>query len=250
MELTVRQLAKLAGVSNRTLHYYDQIGLLRPERHKQNGYRRYGEDSVLRLQQILFYRELGLTLEQIGAILDSPDFDLLAALDAHRAALQQRVVRLERLIHTVEQTILHLQGEIHMTAQDFYSGFDEEQQKMYAEEAEKVWGVTVRETQQRWNGYSREQKNAVLAQMHEISGGIAVNMEKGAESAEVQAWVEKWHRHINEYFYPCSLEVFESLGHMYPADPAFRTTYEKIRPGLAEFMEQAMTVYCRKAASG
>src|SRR5690606_28913210 len=110
MKYTVKQLADLAGVTPRTLHYYDQIGLLRPTWLGDNGYRYYTEESVLRLQQIMFYRELDFSLNEIQAILDEPEFDLLEALKSHKRLLQQRLGRLSELIQTIDRTVLHLQG--------------------------------------------------------------------------------------------------------------------------------------------
>jgi DNA-binding transcriptional MerR regulator len=108
MEYTVKRLSKLAGVSVRTLHFYDEIGLLRPARVAANGYRYYGDAALLRLQQILFYKELGLSLDEIAEVLDQPEFDVARALEAHRRALQQRLSRLRRLMTTVDQTIAYL----------------------------------------------------------------------------------------------------------------------------------------------
>ena len=249
MKYTVKQLAKLAGVTTRTLHYYDEIGLLRPESHGDNGYRYYGNEAILRLQQILFFRELDFSLDQIKAIIDRPDFDMLRALESHKRALSERVERIHHLIHTVDQTILHLQGEIVMAQKDFYTGFDEEKQKGYADEATRRWGNTAASSQQRWEESSREQKNEILAELHDISEGVAAHMEQGPEGPEVQYWIERWHKAINAHFYDCSLEIFESLGHMYVEDPAFTETYEKIRPGMAAFMEKAMVHYCTVMAA-
>lgn len=249
MQYTVKQLASMAGVTTRTLHYYDEIQLLRPASYGDNGYRYYDEKAVLRLQQIMFFRELDFSLEEIKANLDSPDFDLLHTLQVHRKGLQARVKRLNRLIETVDNTMNHLRGAFDMSSQDFYKGFDEEQQQRYAVEAEKRWGETAASSQKRWNAYSPAQKNEILGAMHDISSNIAANMEKGPQSAEVQHWVDRWFNHINQYFYTCNLEIFEALGHMYVQDPAFQDTYEKIRPGLAAFMEQAMTHYCEVKAA-
>jgi hypothetical protein len=99
-----------------------------------------------------------------------------------------------------------------------------------------------------WNAYSPEEKNDILGQMHEISENIIANMDQGPESAEIQYWISRWHKHINQYFYECTLEIFEALGHGYTADPEFRATYENMRPGMAAFMEQAMTHYCKVMA--
>jgi MerR family transcriptional regulator, thiopeptide resistance regulator len=249
MRYTVRQLAKLAGVTTRTLHYYDEIGLLHPQTYGDNGYRYYGEDDLLRLQQILFYRELDFSLAQIKTIIDRSDFDLVCALEGHKAALLDRVERITSLIHTVDQTILHIRGEIVMAKKDFYKGFDEAKQKKHAEEAQRRWGDTAAQSQKRWDNSTPETKNEILGEMHAIGEGVAANMDKGHDSPEVQHWIARWHKAINIHFYECSLEIFESLGHMYVQDPEFTATYEKIRPGMAVFMEKAMVHYCRAVAS-
>ena len=245
MKYTVKQLARLAGITSRTLHYYDEIGLLHPDAHGGNGYRFYGEQAMLRLQQILFFRELDFSLEQIKGILDNPDFDLLQALEGHKRALNERIERTKRLIDTVDKTILHIRGKIEMSKKDYYTGFDEEKQKQYEQQVRQRWGEEAWAKTKDWNAYTPEQKNDILADLHDISEGIANNMDKGHESPEVQYWIGRWHRAINTYFYECSLEVFESLGHMYPVDPDFKASYENVRPGMAAFMEKAMTYYCK-----
>ncbi len=245
MMYTVKQLANLAGVTNRTLHYYDQIGLLRPAAHGENGYRFYDDAAILRLQQILFYRQLGLSLEQIKTILNRPDFDLLQALEEHKRALSERVERLNDLVSTVDNTILHLRGKKKMSKKDFYKGFDEEKQKQYEQQVRQRYGDEAMARTKPWNAYTPEQKNDILAEGHENHMGIADNMDKGYDSPEVQYWIGRWHKMINTYFYECSLEIFESLGHGYTQDPEFTATYENIRPGMAAFMEKAMTHYCQ-----
>ena len=244
--LTVSQLARLAGITRRTLYHYDQIGLLHPDEIGKNGYRYYGDESLLRLQQILLYRQMGLGLEQIKTVLDTPEFDRIAALEGHRQGLLARAEQLMKLVDTVEKTILHLRGELEMSDQDLYAGFDEEQQKAYEQEARQRWGdEQVEQSSRRWKGYSRAEKNALMAENQAITLGIADNMEKGFDSPEVQHWIDRWFRQINERFYTCSLEVFEALGHGYVEDARFSETYEKIKPGMAAFMEKAMTHYCK-----
>jgi DNA-binding transcriptional MerR regulator len=244
MKYTVNQLARLAGVTNRTLRYYDQIGLLRPASYGNNGYRYYGQDAVFRLQQVLFYRELGFSLDQIRSILDRPDFDLLQALEEHRRALLERVERTNLLIETVDKTILHIKGRIEMSKPDFYKGFDEERQKRYEQQVRERWGDEAMARTKDWNAYTPEQKNNILAEGHEIHLGIADNMDRGYDSPEVQYWIARFHQMINTRFYECSLEIFSALGHGYVADPEFTAFYEKIKPGMAAFMEKAMAYYC------
>jgi DNA-binding transcriptional MerR regulator len=249
MRYTVKQLAKMAGITVRTLHYYDQIGLLRPASYGENGYRYYDDDDALRLQQILFFRELDFSLDEIKSAMDRPGFDLQQALTGHKKALQKRIERTNRLITTIDRTIDHLQGANQMSSQDYYSGFDEEQQQQHFEEAQQRWGDSVAQSKKRWNNSSREEKNWFLAQMHEISSGIAAEMDKGPASPEVQYWIDRWYKHIDQQIFSCTLETFEALGHMYVQDPAFTATYEKVKPGMAEFMEAAMVHYVRAAGS-
>ena len=245
MKYSVKQLADLAGVSKRTLHYYDEIGLLRPASYGDNGYRYYGEQAVLRLQQILFYRELDFSLDQIKTIIDRPDFDLLQALEGHKRALLEQVERMNRLLDTVDKTILYIRGKVEMDKKDFYKGFDEEKQKQYEQQVRERFGDEAMARTKDWNAYTPEEKNAILAEGHEIHMGIAANMERGHDSPEVQHWIGRWHNAINTYFYECSLEIFEALGHSYNQDSEFTAFYEKIHPGMAAFMEKAMTHYCK-----
>lgn len=191
------------------------------------------------------------SLEEIKSMLQRPGFDLLQALEGHRCALKERVNRLNQLIDTVDQTMKHLRGEAEMSSKDFYKGFDEEQQKRYEEQARQRWGdASVAESSRRWNACTPEQKNAILAEGSEITLGVAGNMEKGYDHPEVQYWIGRWHQSINTHFYECSLEVFEALGHGYVSDPEFTAFYEKVRPGLAAFMEKAMVLYCERKAEG
>jgi DNA-binding transcriptional MerR regulator len=241
---TVKQLSDLAGVSRRTLHYYDQIGLLQPQSVAANGYRRYGRADLLRLQQILFYRELGLSLEQIGRLLDDPRFDALNALLEHRSALLKGVQRLERLVGTVEQTILMLKGDLPMDEQRLFDVFNEEQQKEYEAEAIRRWGDEVRVSTQKWNSYTAEQKAAIGAEGEANYRQMLAHMAEGPQSPAVQAAVAKWHQHMR-YFYEPSVELLEGLGHMYNQDPRFQETFRKLHPDFPAFLEQAITYYCQ-----
>ena len=165
MVYTVKKLAKLAGVSVRTLHYYDEIGLLKPSSVGGNGYRHYEEEALLKLQQILFYRELELSLDEIKTVMGRPDFDVLTALRSHRKALQGRVERLIRLIQTVDHTIDHLKGKESMNAKGLFEGFSEDEQEKYAQEAEQMYDPeTVRASNRKWKAYSPAQKEHILAE--------------------------------------------------------------------------------------
>ena len=136
---TIKEIADLAGVTTRTLRYYDQIGLIKPLEIGENGYRYYDHGKLLQLQQIMFFRELDLPLKEIQYILSRPDFQLLPALENHRKALQKQINRIKKLLETVENTILSLEGEINMSEKNLFNGFDESQ---YEEEARELWGDT------------------------------------------------------------------------------------------------------------
>ena len=240
---TVKQLSKMAGVTPRTLHHYDDIGLLKPSRVGDNGYRYYGEEAVLKLQQILFYRELEFPLEEIRRIMGRRDFDVLGALQSHKEALQNQAVRLNRLLATVDNTIQHLKGEKLMSQKGVFEGFSEEEQEKLAQEAEQIYDPeTVRESNRKWKSYSAAEKEAILAEGKSIYLDLAGAMSRGAESKEVQAVVARWHKHM-QYFWSPNDEQLLGLADLYNNDPRFREKYEKVAPNLSEFMREAVTVY-------
>ncbi len=240
---TVKQLSKLAGVTPRTLHHYDEIGLLKPSRVGDNGYRYYGEDAVLRLQQILFYRELDIPLDDIKKIMGRRDYDVMGALQSHKEALSKQAVRINRLIQTVDNTINHLKGNQTMSDEKLFEGFSEEQQEKYAQEAEKMYDPeTVRESNRKWKAYSAAKKEAILAESSAIYKDMIAVMSKGASSAEAQAIVERWRKHM-DYFWTPNLEQLLGIANGYMSDPSFKANFDKMDPRLAEFMRDAVKVY-------
>lgn len=241
--LTVKQLSKLAGVTPRTLHHYDEIGLLKPSRVGDNGYRYYGEESVLRLQQILFYRELGIPLEDIKKIMGRRDFDVMGALRSHREALQKQVSRLNRLIHTVDNTINHLKGNTIMSEKSLFEGFSEEQQEKYAAEAEELYGAeSVRASMKKWKAYSADEKKRIMEEGSQNYKDMIAAMPKGPDSPEAQTIVERWRKHM-DYFWTPNLDQLLALSNGYYEDPRFRATFDQMHPQLAEFMREAVKVY-------
>ena len=241
--LTVKQLSKLAGVTPRTLHHYDAIGLLKPSRVGDNGYRYYGEDALLRLQQILFYRELDIPLDDIKKIIGRRDFDVLGALQSHKDALNKQVARLNRLINTVDNTINHLKGKNIMSEKAYFEGFTEEQQEIYALEAEQMYDPeTVRASNRKWKAYSAAKKEAIMAEGKTMYMDMIAAMPKGADSPEVQAIIERWRKHM-DYFWTPKLDQLLDLVNGYNDDPRFKANFDKMSPGLAEFMREAVKVY-------
>src|SRR6266542_2886223 len=240
---TVKQLSKLAGVTPRTLHHYDEIGLLKPSRVGDNGYRYYGEESVLRLQQILFYRELDIPLDDIKKIMAESRFDVLGALQSHKDALNKQVMRLNRLINTVDNTINHLKGNNIMSDKAYFEGFSEEEQEKYAPEAEQMYDPeTVRESNRKWKAYSAAKKESIMAQGKTIYMDMIAAMPKGVDSKDVQAIVERWRKHM-DYFWTPKLDQLLDLVNGYNDELRFKANFDKIHPQLAEFMREAVKVY-------
>jgi DNA-binding transcriptional MerR regulator len=247
---TVNQLSKLAGITRRTLHYYDEIGLLSPARIGENGYRYYGENSLLRLQQILLYRELGLPLEEIKTLLGRPDFDVPQALEHHKADLQRRIQHLERLIATVDDTIDHIKGEKKMSPRQLFEAFSEEQQAEYEKEAlQKYDPETVRASNKKWNNYTPAQKQQIADEGNAVYENFLQAMPKGPASPESQACVEAWRKHM-EYFWSPNEEQMLGLADLYNEDPRFKANYDKIDPNLAAFVRQAIQVYVAERRQG
>lgn len=243
--LTVKQLSLVAGVTPRTLHHYDDIGLLKPSRVGDNGYRYYGEEALLKLQQILFYRELDFPLDDIKKIMGRRDFDVLGALHSHKEALQKQAARLNRLLATVDNTINHLKGEKIMSQKSYFEGFTEEEQEKYALEAEKIYGTeTVRASNKKWKGYSEAKKETIMAEGSAVYKDMITAMPKGASSAEVQLIVERWRKHM-DYFWTPNLDQLLGLANGYNIDPKFKANFDKMNPKLAEFMLDAVKVYVK-----
>jgi MerR family transcriptional regulator, thiopeptide resistance regulator len=242
---TVKQLATLAGVSVRTLHYYDEIALLRPAQVAANGYRYYTADDLLRLQHILFYRELGLELLQIKDILDQPQFDTAAALQQHRAALAGKIERLQTLMHTVDHTLNHLQGATPMSKKQLFKGFSAEQEADYARQARLRYDPqTVRESQKRWQDYSADEKNRIMDEGNVIYTELAqaIDQQVPPETAQAQALMARWHAHIR-YFYEPTTAVLRGLGELYVNDADFGATFKAIHVDLARYMQVAIAQY-------
>jgi DNA-binding transcriptional MerR regulator len=243
MLYTVRQLSKLAGISVRTLHYYDEIGLLKPSSLGENGYRYYGDEALLRLQQILFYRELDLSLAEIKMILERPDFDVMKALQAHKLALGQRVERLNRLINTVENTINHLKGTKEMSKKQLFAAFTEEEERKYAAEAEQIYDPEiVKASQKKWKSYTKEDKQRIADEGNEAYEALVAAIPSGASSPQAQDGVELWRKHM-DYFWTPNLDQLLGLAEMYNTDERFKANFDKIDPHLAAFMLEAVRIY-------
>jgi DNA-binding transcriptional MerR regulator len=246
MSYSIKQLAQLAGISIRTLHYYDEIGLLSPAREMSNGYRRYMDADLITLQLILIYRELGLPLVQIKRILANPAFDTLPALEEHKAALEQRAAKTLTLIQTVEKTIDHMKGKIKMNNQDMFLGFSDEEQKKYEKEARERWGdAEVDASNKKYQSLSQAEQQKVFEESNEVYKSLAANMDKGPSSPDVQALIAHWHQNLRHFYEP-DKERLLGLAQLYNEHPGFQKTFAKFHPNLAAFMKQAVEIYVKK----
>lgn len=250
MAHTVKAVAKLANITVRTLHHYDHMGLLSPQTTSQAGYRLYTDADLERLQQVLFFRELGFSLQEIKEILDHPGFDRREALVSHRNLLLEKQKRLQALIQSVDQTIQAMERGLPMTAQEMFEPFDEATMEVYKAEAKERWGHTAAyaESERRTSRYTKEDWGLIHAESQAITLGLAERMDREPGDAEVQALIDRWFLHINDRFYTCPLEIFRAIGEGYVDDPRFTRTYDRVKKGLAVFKRDAMRLYCDRGA--
>lgn len=241
---TVSQLAKMAGVSVRTLHHYDNIGLLGPSARSKAGYRLYQKADLLRLQQILFFKELDFPLNQIKDILDDPHFDKVDALESHRQLLHQEIGRLTCLLKTIDKTLDDLtEDTMTLTDAELYEGFSPEKIARYKQEARELYDPDlVEQSEKRVRKMSKTQWQAVKQEGDDVTRGLAQLMGSPPNSEAVQQLIARHHAWI-ENFYPASAEIYRGLGQMYTDNPEFRQFYDNYRPDLADFMQTAMTHY-------
>lgn len=245
---TVKQMAKLSGVSVRALHHYDGIGLLKPAAIGENGYRYYGREELLRLQQILFHRELGLALEEIRALLDDPRFDRLAALTAHRGKLESERERFRHLIATIDSTIAQINGERDMADKDLYQGFSQEKQAQWENEIALKFGDAgrekIEESKRNFGKMTPADMAAQKSEMEAINVAFAEAMAAGeaVDAPRVQALVARHYAWVCRAWKP-NRGAYIGLGQMYVDHPDFRATYENVAPGLAEYLSAAMRIY-------
>ena len=245
MKMQINEFAKLTGVSVRTLHYYDEIGLLKPAFvDAQNGYRFYDENSLVSMQEILFYRELDFPLKSIRNIMSSPDYDKEKALSEQRKLLSLKKERLERIINALDDA---KKGKFTMTA--FDNNDYEIARKQFEAEAKERWGETVayKEQAKKTANYSKDKWQEVNNGLMTVLAKFAECRQKGnsADSAEAQSLVKELQTYITENFYTCSNEILAGLGLMYVSDERFKTNIDKNGDGTTDFVSKAIEVYCR-----
>lgn len=243
----VKEVSSLTGVSVRTLHHYDEIGLLTPTDRTGKGYRLYADSDLLRLQQILIGRELGLSLEQIRRSLDEPNFDRRRALLAQRAELEKRAQQTEAMLRAVDAALSLIDAEAspqtgeHMDLKQIFDGFDPAK---YEAEAEQRWGDTdaFAESKRRTQRYTKQDWEELAAEQSAIYAAAfaALTAGKSADSAEAMNAAERHRLSIDRWFYPCSYEMHRGLADMYEHDARFAENIDKHGAGLTPFLAAAI----------
>lgn len=252
---TVKNLSKIANVSVRTLHYYDEIGLLKPQSRSKSGYRLYGQDELLKLQQILFFRELELPLEKIKKVIHQSDFDINQSLKSHRQKMLDRIKQFKILIQTIDNTLNKLNHNTIMTDEQLYEGFASKDDptgvktgKVYAKEAVEKWDPkTVKASQQKMRDMNPSQWKKIQAEGVEITKKLASLMQSGLSTTdvEVQQVISEHFEHM-KHFWPVNKDKYLHLGRMYVADDRFKDHYENYAKGLAAFICEGIEVFCNK----
>ncbi|GIP41045.1 MerR family transcriptional regulator [Paenibacillus sp. J31TS4] len=253
MAYLVKEVATLVGISVRTLHHYDEIGLLKPGSVSPAGYRLYKERELERLQQILLFRELGVPLQEIRQIIDRPDFDRKQALAAHRELLLEKQRRLAAIVATLDRTIEAMEGGRTMSGKDMFEGFDEtpfeEHKRKYAAEARERYGeAAVEAAEERAAAYGPNDWAFIKERMERNYAAIIEAMDGGPGDPRVQEAVADLRQGITDTFYDCTPDIFRGLGDLYVQDERFTANIDKYKEGLAAFLREAIHVYCDRLA--
>ncbi len=246
MKLSVKELANLSGVTVRTLHLYDQIGLLTPPIRTEARYRWYGEKELLRLQQILFYRELGLPLKEITEILDDPGFDIIQALESHQRELKSKKKKISEMLKTIEITMLNLKEKKMSNHEELYKGLRPEEAKSLRENAVEKYGDEAVQTAENYLGkLSKEEIQRLKSEQQEIIRKLADLVAEKPDSPSVQVEIARHYKNIRQFWgthesHDPQLEAYKGLGELYVSDESFIQTEGKPNPLLARFMRDAI----------
>jgi len=251
MAYTVKEVSKISGVSVRTLHFYDEVGLLQPAYYGENGYRYYEEDELLLLQQILFFRELGFSLEQIKKVLKRSDFDKTVALNSHKLFLQKKIKEMRKLINTIDKTIKHLQGNTKMNVRQFYEGFTKEEQAQHEKELIERFGekakVAIAESHKKVAKWTKSDWMQSDAERDSICRELAkmIEMKRMAESDGVQKLIQRHYQWVKTFWSPTK-ETFALLGDLYVEWDEKTKQFSTFHPELATFFARAMKIFAEQ----
>lgn len=245
MRSSISEMAKLSGVSVRTLHYYDEIGLLKPsEVISETGYRYYDEEAMAQLQQILFYRELDFPLKEILKMMNASDYNKNDALVKQRELLRLKRKRLDKLIKLLDAK---LEGDTTMSFKEFDTTEIDEARSKYAKEVTSRWGDTdaYKQSEEKTKKYSKEDWEKVSEKMDELLKKFANLIGTDPEDVKIQSLVAEWQRYITETYYDCTKEILAGLGQMYIEDERFTRNMDKFGEGTALLISKGIEVYCK-----
>jgi DNA-binding transcriptional MerR regulator len=253
MSHTVGSVARMAGITVRTLHHYDEIGLLSPNDRSEAGYRRYDDADLERLQRILFFRELGFALDEIKTVMADGSSDASAHLARQHAMLLDRIARLQRMAAAVEKAMEARTMGINLTPEERFEVFGDFDPDDHAAEVADRWGTTdaYRESQRRVARYTKADWERMKAESAEPVNRLVAAMKSGlpADSIDAMDAAEAHRQHISRWFYECTTEIHLGLAEMYVADPRFTATYEAISTGLAHYLHDAIKANARRSAA-
>ena len=243
MHYTVKEVSDLTGVTIRTLHWYDEIGLLKPESKTESNYRLYSDNSLNTLQQILFFKELGFELDSIKNILESENYNEQETLNKQKELLILKQKKLEKIINLITSK---LEGECKMSFNEFNDTEYEKVIHEYKDEAQNRWGHTdaYKESMEKSKKYSKDDWAKIHAESDAIYLELAENMDKDVNDSSTQALIKKLQDHYTKYFYTCTNEILLGLGEMYIADERFKKNIDKYKDGLTEYLSAAIKVFC------
>ncbi|WP_225410392.1 MerR family transcriptional regulator [Stigmatella hybrida] len=251
MALTVSQVARLARISIRTLHHYDELGLLKPSGRSEAGYRLYEAEDLRRLQQVLFYKELGFPLEEILRVLNDPDFDVRAALHTQRRLLLEKAGHLQALVRAVDAALDTLERGTPMSQEEQAKMFGDFEPSKYEEEVRERWGHTeaYRESAKRTSRYTREDWERLKAEGDTLLRQLAAQLEAGTPPTDEGPMdlAEQHRQYISRWFYPCSHALHRGLGELYVNDARFTASLDGVRPGLARYAHEAFQANAGRA---
>ncbi len=249
MEYSIKKLSQIAGVSTRTLRYYDEINLLKPARINSSGYRIYGAKEVDRLQQILFYKELGLNLDHIKEIINNPKFDKISALKEHKLKLLEKKKQIDMLLENVSKTLLAVEGEIIMDDKEKFAGFKrdaiEKNEKKYGKEIRQKYGdEVIDKSNEKFNNMTEEQYNEVEALAAQIIETLKNAMKTNDPSSDLAQEAAELHKKwLCYYWEKYSKDAHAGVAQMYVYDERFKEYYDKHQDGMAEFLRDAILIY-------
>ncbi len=243
--LTVGAVARMAGISVRTLHHYDEIGLVVPGERGDNGYRRYGLQEVNRLQEVLFFRELGFPLDEIKQMVDNPGYSRISALLRQRRLVERKAERLLSMMDAIDHAVESQRQGIPMTPEETLEVFGDFDPAEHEEEARERWGETgaFQQSAKRTASYTKQDWIQIESEANAINQAMLALMDAGVAptSSEAMELAEAHRSHISKWFYECSTEIHAGLGAMYVSDPRFTANIDKAGDGLAQFMSEAIT---------